>query len=134
MKYRIFFIVLIVLLLLTGCGGVSRADYDALQQDYDRLAAENAQQAEEIGELTTQLAAKEDAYASLSEQYTLSQVNVLLLRQNLAATYDGYRYLIIDVTNQVYSDGLSKNEWETILTSRTEEMPTYDDIVKLMKD
>lgn len=104
---------------LAGCSGVSEEEYQALQ--------------EQLSQSELQVTEKEAELEELTDKFNESQADNLVLKQYLSSTYDGYRYMLVNITTEVYGDGLSKTEWENFITTYTSDMPTFDQVSEAVK-
>lgn len=102
---------------LVGCSNVSKEEYQALQ--------------EQLEQSEIQVAEKEAELAELADKYNESQADNLVLKQYLASTYDAYRYMLINVTGEVYGNGLSQTDWEEFVTAS--EVPTFEQVSEVIQ-
>ena len=100
----------LIFCMLSACSGVSKEDYQALQN-------ENAQ-----------LQQEKDA---LQEKINSMQEEKVVLQYTLASTYDAYRYMMVFVTTEVYVNSLSTTEWEKYITNPEHPAPTFKEIKEL---
>lgn len=114
MRKLIIPFVLCILLCLSACSNVSQEEYTALLQECEELKAQ-----------VTQL---EENVDSLTESYNTSQANNVVLKQHLSDTYNGYRYILIDVTNVLLDGPMSMDDWEEIISTRTSTIPTFEEV------
>ena len=99
---------------LVGCSNVSKEEYQALQ--------------ERLNQSEIQLSEKEAELEELTDKFNESQANNLVLKQYLPSTYEVYRYMLVNITAEVYGDGLSKTEWENYITTFSDDLPTFDQV------
>lgn len=122
LKTKIIPFVMVTSLLCTclvGCSNVSKEEYQALQ--------------EQLNQSEIQLSEKEAELEELTDKFNESQVKNSVLKQYLASTYDVYRYILINVTAEVYGDGLSKTEWENYVTIFSDDLPTFDQVSEVIQ-
>lgn len=117
LKTKIIPFAMVISLLCTclvGCSSVSKEEYQALQ--------------EQLNQSEIQLSEREAELEELTDKFNESQANNLVLKQYLESTYDVYRYMLVNVTAEVYGDGLSKTEWENYITTFSDDLPTFDQV------
>lgn len=110
-KCSLLLCAVLIFCILSACSGVSKEDYQTLQN-------ENAQ-----------LQQEKDA---LQEQINSMQDEKVVLQVTLANTYDAYRYMMLFVTTEVYGNSLSKAEWEKYITNPEHPVPTFEEIKELV--